>query len=394
MDDILTKIEEKIKKQQRIPELIEKIDSILLNKYHYLSDSDKEALENERLRLENSLMQVNLTLEEKHKNFFYTYNDIQSSPSIKWLIPNLIPQRSIGVLIGPSGSGKTTLVLHLCSIILDSNENAYILYIDGDMSVSKIKDLGIDNMMQLHNNRFMYAGKNADYFSEASQNLLRDTVIEQKNHPERTYFVIEDSLTLTAKKRRGFIDTDYLYKYEKKLRDFGGGSLLIHHTNKAGVFADSQQIENYADYTYMIERNEFNSCILLHPQKASRYDITGRAYLTNNRKIDKEVDYDNFNISQRESKFVMYVVDALEDGEMNQSEVLSYLEKVKFFSEYKVGQKKVIKWLQVWGDKGKWIYEQRPSEKNAIFYRLESEAEKLAKLPKFEPRPIEELKLF
>ena len=54
---------------------------------------------------------------------------------------------------------------------------------------------------------------------------------------------------------------------------------------------------------------------------------------------------------------------------------------MKFFSEYKVGQKKAIKWLQVWGDKGKWIYEQRPSEKNAIFYRLESEAEKLAKLP-------------
>jgi hypothetical protein len=48
-------------------------------------------------------------------------------------------------------------------------------------------------------------------------------------------------------------------------------------------------------------------------------------------KIDKEVDYDTFNISQRESKFVMYVLDALEDGEMNQSEVLAYLEKVKFF---------------------------------------------------------------
>ncbi len=67
---------------------------------------------------------------------------------------------------------------------------------------------------------------------------------------------------------------------------------------------------------------------------------------------------------------------------------------MKFFSDYKVGQKKAIKWLQIWGDKGKWIYEQRPSEKNAIFYRLESEAEKLAKLPKYEPRAIEELKLF
>ncbi|MDD5156843.1 AAA family ATPase [Sulfurimonas sp.] len=372
MDDILTKIEEKIKKQQRIPELIEKIDLILLNKYHYLNDSEKEALQNERLILENDLLKVNITLEEKHKNFFYTYDDIKFAPKIKWLIPNLIPKGSIGVLIGPSGSGKTTLVVHLCSIILESFKDVYIIYIDGDMSVSKIKELGIESLMHWHNKRFLYAGKNSDYFSEASQNLLRDTVIEQKNNPERTYLVIEDSLTLTAKKKRGFIDTDYLYKYEKMLRDVGGGSFLVHHTNKAGVFADTQQIENFADYTYMIERNEFNSCILLHPQKASRYDIKGRAYMTKERKIAEEVDYDTFNISQRESKFVMYVIDALEDGEMNQSELLSYLEKVKFFSDYKVGQKKAIKWLQVWGDKGKWIYEQKPSEKNAIFYRLES----------------------
>ena len=372
MDDILTKIEEKIKNQQKIPKRIEKIDSILLNKHHYLSDGDIEALKNEKLRLKNSLIQVNLTLEEKHKNFFYTIDEIETAPKIQWLIPNIIPKGSIGVLIGPSGSGKTTLVLHLCSIILENYKNVYIIYIDGDMSVSKIKELGIDKMMHWYDHRFLYAGKNADYFSEASQNLLQDTVIEQKNHPERTYFVIEDSLTLTAKKRRGFIDTDYLYKFEKMLRAIGGGSLLIHHLNKAGVFADSQQIENYADYTYMIERNDFNSCILLHPQKASRYDIQGRAYLTHNRKIVEEVNYDTCNISQRESKFVMYVIDALEDGEMNQGEVLSHLEKMKFFTEYKVGQKKAIKWLKTWGDNGKWIYEQRAGEKNAIFFRLES----------------------
>ena len=381
MNDIVIKIEEKIKNQQKIPERIEKIDSILLNKHHYLSDGDIEALKNERLRLKNSLTQVNLTLCEKHKNFFYTLDEIQNAPKIEWLIPNIVPKGSIGVLIGPSGSGKTTLVVHLCSTILTTNKNIYIIYIDGDLSISKIKELDVEELMFTYNDRFRYAGKTNDYFSDSAQNLVRDIAVEQKNHPERTYLIIEDSLTLTAKKKRGFIDTDYLYKYEKMLRAAGGGSLLIHHTNKAGVFADSQQIENYADYTYMIERNEFNSCILLHPQKASRYDIKGRAYLTKNRKIAEEVDYETFNISQRESKFVMYVIDALEDGEMNQSEVISYLEKVKFFSEYKVGQKKAIKWLQVWGDNGKWIYEQRPGEKNAIFYRLESEAEKLAKLP-------------
>ncbi len=381
MDDILTKIEEKIKKQQRIPELIEKIDSILLNKRHYLVEEEIKTLEAERLKLENELMINNLSISEKYKSFFYSYEDIENAPETTWLIPNMIPQRAIGVLIGTSGSGKTTLVMNLCSIILNNFENVYITYIDGDMATTKIKEHGIAVLIKTYSNRFMYGGKVSNYLSDIAQNLLKDTALEQKKYPERIYLVIEDSLTLIAKKRRGFIDTDYLYKYEKLLRQHGGSSLAIHHTNKSGIFADTQQIENFADYTYLLERNEFNSSILVHPQKASRYDIKGRAYLTENRKIVKEVDYENFNITQRESQFVIYVIDALEDGKMNQSEILIHLEKVKFFSEYKVGQKKAIKWLQIWAEKGKWIYEQSPSEKNAIFYRLESEAEKLEKLP-------------
>ncbi len=381
MDDILTKIEEKIKKQQRIPELIEKIDSILLNKRHYLVEEEIKTLEAERLKLENELMINNLSISEKYKSFFYSYEDIENAPETTWLIPNMIPQRAIGVLIGTSGSGKTTLVMNLCSIILNNFENVYITYIDGDMATTKIKEHGIAVLIKTYSNRFMYGGKVSNYLSDIAQNLLKDTALEQKKYPERIYLVIEDSLTLIAKKRRGFIDTDYLYKYEKLLRQHGGSSLAIHHTNKSGIFADTQQIENFADYTYLLERNEFNSSILVHPQKASRYDIKGRAYVTENRKIVKEVDYENFNITQRESQFVIYVIDALEDGKMNQSEILIHLEKVKFFSEYKVGQKKAIKWLQIWAEKGKWIYEQSPSEKNAIFYRLESEAEKLEKLP-------------
>jgi energy-coupling factor transporter ATP-binding protein EcfA2 len=381
MDDILTKIEEKIKKQQRIPELIEKIDSILLNKRHYLVEEEIKTLEAERLKLENELIINNLSISEKYKSFFYSYEEIENAPETTWLIPNMIPQRAIGVLIGTSGTGKTTLVMNLCSIILNSFENVYITYIDGDMATTKIKEHGIAVLIKTYSNRFLYGGKINNYLSDIAQNLLKDTALEQKKYPERIYFVIEDSLTLIAKKRRGFIDTDSLYKYEKILRQHGGSSLAIHHTNKSGIFADTQQIENYADYTYLLERNEFNSSILVHPQKASRYDIKGRAYVTENRKIVKEVDYENFNITQRESQFVIYVIDALEDGKMNQSEILIHLEKVKFFSEYKVGQKKAIKWLQIWAEKGKWIYEQSPSEKNAIFYRLESESEKLAKLP-------------
>ncbi|MCT7482729.1 hypothetical protein [Aliarcobacter cryaerophilus] len=288
---------------------------------------------------------------------------------------------SIGVLIGASGVGKTTFVFNCCEKILQINPDVFIIFIDGDMALNKVKEMGIDKLMGLYKDRFKYTGKTTDYFSNSAQNLLQDIALEQQKYPNRTYFVVEDSLALVAKKTRGFIDTNFLYKNEKILRNFGGCSLIIHHKNKAGIFADSQQIENYADYTYEIERNDFNSCIVLHPRKASRFDIKGKAFLTEDRKIIKEVDYDTVNISFRESQFVNFVLDALEDGELNQSELLNHLEKMRFFSEYKVGHKKAIRWLREWSDKGKWKYEQRVSEKNSIFYWLDSQTEKLAKLP-------------
>jgi len=373
MNDILTKIEDKIKKQENIPTQIEKIDLILLNKRHYLSESEIKGLEAEKLKLQNELMLVNLTLEEKHKNFIYSQDDISNAPDISWLIDNVLPHRSIGVLIGRSGSGKTTVVINFCKSILAKEDEIYIVYIDGDMNTSKIREHGIGELMATYGKRFMYAGKSTEYFSEVTQNFLRDAVAEQERYQNRKYFIIEDSLTLTAKKKRGFIDTEHLYKYERKLRNAGGSSLLIHHTNKAGIFADSQQIENYADYTYLVQRNEFNSCILLHTQKASRYAIEGKAFLTEDRQIVKEVDYETANIDLREAQFVTYVLDALQDGEMNQSELISHLEKMRFFMEYKVGQKKSIGWLKKWREKGKWDCEKRASEKNAIFYWIKSD---------------------
>ena len=61
--------------------------------------------------------------------------------------------------------------------------------------------------------------------------------------------------------------TNELFRYEKKLRELGSTVIIVHHLNKLGAFADTQHIENYADYTYLIERNEFNGCILLNPKR-------------------------------------------------------------------------------------------------------------------------------
>lgn len=372
---IIAEIEEKIKYQEGIPNQLERIDHIILNNAHLLTPAEIENLKNEKYKLQSKLIEQNFSLEEKNKSFLYTTKDIENAPDLSWLIDNVIPKTSIGVLIGASGSGKSSVVLKYCSDILGQFENAHIVYIDGDMSQNKLKDVGVGKLMSQFGNRFIYAGKKTANFTNSAQKLLKDTAIEQKKYSERIYLVIGDSLSLITPKKRGFIDTEFLYKHEQVLREQGGTILHIHHTNKAGVFADSQHIENYADYTYLLERNNSNSCILLHPQKMSRFDIQGKAFLTKDRKIIKEVDYESANISLRESQFIYCIRDVLEDGEMNQGEILKHLEKMRFFTEFKVGQKKAITWLKKWGDLGKWKYEKRPEVKNALVFWIEEEVQ-------------------
>ena len=379
MNNIITKIENKIKKQEEIPVLIQRIDDMLTINSHLLEKNEISELKNEKINLEKKLIKSNLSIDQKFNNFFYTSKDIEDAPETQWLIPEVIPSSTIGVFYGAPGSGKSSILIDYCNQILRNFENAYIIYIDADMALGKINDFGIGEMIKQYGERFKYAGKSVNDISIIAQNLLKEIVQVQLDFPQKKYIVIEDSLTLIAPRKQGFINVESLYKYEKQIRDAGGTIIIVHHLNKAGIFADSQQIENYADYTFLIQRNDFNSSILLHPKKASRYDIKEKAYKVENRKIIEEIDFQTANISNLEATFVNLIYDLLQDSEMNQSEIMKYLKQISFFSKFAVGEKKVISWLEKWSKNGKWACEQRVNEKNAKFYYVQTA--KLAKLP-------------
>lgn len=378
MDSIITKIENKIKKQEKIPDSIHRIDDILARNSHLLKEIEIVELRKEKIRLEKELIKSNLSFKKRFNDFIYSAEEIESAPQTEWLIKNVIPSRTIGVFFGASGSGKSTFMLHSLESILRNIQDTYIIYIDGDMSINKIAELGISTLIKEFGERFIYGGKINDNFSENAQKFLKEILQLQLDYPNRQYVVIEDSLTLITPRRRGFIDVESLYKYEKQIRQ-RGTVLIVHHLNKQGVFSDSQQIENFADYTYLLERNEFTSSLLLHPQKASRYAIDPKAYKILDRKIVEEIDFQMANISIVESAFVNIILDLLADGEMNQTEIMKYLKQISFFTKFTVGEKKVISWLEKWSKNGKWAYEQRVNEKNAKIYYIQTE--KLAELP-------------
>jgi archaellum biogenesis ATPase FlaH len=379
MKNIITELENKIKSQEKIPDLIQRIDNILEYNSHLLDENEKVELKNEKISLAKKLIRSDLPIEKKFNNFFYSSEEIENVPEIQWLIPGVIPSGTIGVFYGGAGVGKSSLLVKFSKKILENYKNTYLIYIDADMALGKINDFGIGEMIKQYGERFRYAGKSTNNLSVVAQNLLNEIIQIQLDFPKRKYIIIEDSLTLITPRKNGFIDVEKLYKYEKQIRDANGTIIIVTHLNKAGVFADSQQIENYADYTFLVQRNDFNSSILLLPKKASRYDIHEKAYKVENRKIVEEINFEMANISNSESAFVHTILDLLVDGEMNQSEIKKYLKEIAFFTKYGVGEKKVFTWLDKWTKKGKWVCHQRSSEKNAKFYFLDSEKlEKLA----------------
>mgnify|MGYP003592642561 CR=1 FL=1 len=379
MSNLIQKMENKIKNQEEIPDFIQRIDDILKNNCQLLSNNEITELRNEKIRLEKKLIKSNLPIEKKFNDFFYSFEEIENAPETQWLINEVIPSGTIGVFYGGAGVGKSSLLIKFSKEILENYKNTYIIYIDADMALGKINDFGIGEMIKQYGERFRYAGKSSNNLSTVAQNLLKEIVQIQLDFPQRKYIVIEDSLTLITPRKQGFIDVEKLYKYEKQIRDAGGSIIIVTHLNKAGVFADSQQIENYADYTFLVQRNEFNSSILLDPKKASRYAIKEKAYRVENRKIIEEIDYKIANITNSEASFVNTILDLLSDGEMNQSEIMKYLKQISFLSKYSIGEKKVLSLLDKWSKMGKWSYEQRVNEKNAKFYYIQTA--KLAKVP-------------
>ena len=376
---MIEKIEEKISQQNNLLKTIENFEAVLLNNEGILEKSEIEALQKYIISLQKKLIQR--PINEEFKNFIYSIDEIQNTPSTTWLYPDVIPKNSIGVFYGASGGGKTTVLNWLIDKSLHLHPNLYVIVIDGDMGLSKLSEMGVSGLMEAYGERFLYAGKQKGVinFSQAAQKLLFKIVELQKQYPQRHYLVVEDSLMLTSPKKRGFIDTEQLYKYERLLRENGGGAILIHHLNKGGVFADSQQIENYADYTYLVERNDFNSTILLHPKKASRYEIQGKAFKVSERKIIAEEIYDDVNVSAVEMEFVNEITALLlEVGELKQNELMSESKSIR--NRLLIGEKRAMKWLEKWAQKGKWKREQRASMKNAIFYWIEKDECKAEKL--------------
>ena len=260
-------------------------------------------------------------------DFQYTINEIMTAKPTQMLIDCLIPSTGIIIITGTYGSGKSTLAKYLVKLLLTRQEDTYIRYVDADNPINKLQEFGIHHMMERYGERFEYFGKRGFTYDPADgfEGVMRKVIEQQKAYPKHSYIVLEDNFkNLMRKNKHGFADINHLYRLEKEFQATGGTTIILHHTNKQGIFADSKDIVNFADLAYYISFKESTNSIVLEPDKQSRYHVEPKAFFVDplSREITHEVDYRLANISTEEVRIVQHVKELLEEcGEFNQNEL-------------------------------------------------------------------------
>lgn len=315
-------------------EIIAQIKKDIANKRSTVSElqelkrlhADRFATEAQKLVIAQEIkrLQHDLGLED---DFQYSINEIAVARPTEMLVQNLIPRAGIVPVIGHYGAGKTTFARFLYKLLLSSRNDTYIKYVDADNPVNKLQEFGVHELIETYGDRFEYYGKrtNIENLSDGLENVIRKSIDEQNAYPDRSYIIFEDNLkNLMRKNRQGFADLNHLYRLEKEFQTAGGTSIILHHTNKQGIFADSKDIVNFADLAYYVTFKVSTNAIVLEPDKQSRYHVEPKAFFVDpgSREISHEIDYRMANISIEEIKIVQHIKELLEEcGEFNQQEL-------------------------------------------------------------------------
>jgi hypothetical protein len=390
MVDIISKIE-RIKYKVFQKELEKKkIDDLekLLQSPH-ITYEDVILIQDVILKLKNETSNSKLKGIDKLKKFRLSTNKTSMiEDEAQFIYPNFIEASKITMFFGESGIGKTLQITAFVNYGLQNKTVKSGIFLDFDNGLISLKKRKYDQLSE------KWGEDKFDYLlgSEILQEMepidaLKELVLDAHNNKGKMIIIdsgshfVYDGTKNERQKLKEFIDI------VKILKNQGATPIIIHHTHRVrdGQIADyhgSFQWKRDLDYQFLITKNEDTNTWLFHVKKDRDNLIQSKAFkYDQDNVLPIEVSFEESNMTRKESIFVKEIQEILKDfGEkVNQSELLK--ESKSFRQSLGLGDKRSIKWLQSFGEKGMLSYEKVASQNNSILYWFNDKVRNSPNLP-------------
>ena len=372
----IEKIKYEIEKKEIQNHKIEELEKLARNKFiseNQIQVIDKKIKEMKKESLENTIGIRNLnrfrldikktSLIEKETQFIY---------------PDLLESGKIMMFFGDSGIGKTLMVAGFANYGLLNQTIKSAIFFDFDNGLISLKKRKYDQLSEQWGiGKFDYLLGEEILQEMEPISALKELLLDGPLNKDKmividsgSHFVYDGSKN-ERERLKEFFDIIRILRQQKAT------IVVIHHSHRVrdGQTADyhgSFEWKRDLDYQFLITKNEDTNTWLFHVKKDRDNLIESKAfrYLEDTISLE-EVSFEEANVSNKEFLFVKEIQEILKDFDekINQTDLLKESRSIR--QSLGLGDKRSIKWLQSFAEKGRWASERIPSEKNAIFYWIE-----------------------
>lgn len=313
-------------------------------------------------------------------------SEIEENP--KYIYPELIESKKIIMFFGDSGIGKTLMCVGFANYGLRNKTINSVVFFDFDNGLISLKKRKYDQLAETWGEgKFDYLLGYEILQEMEPIEALKELALDGEKNKDKMIVIDSGSHFVYDGSKNERVKLKEFFDVIKILRNQNSTPIIIHHSHRVreGQTADYHgtfEWKRDLDYQILITRNEQSNTWLFHVKKDRDNLTKSKAFEYDEKNVSLiEVDFEESNVSQQEYIFIKEIKNILNDfnEKINQSDLIKESECIR--KELGIGEKRFIKWLQIWAEKGKWNCEKIPSEKNSIFYWIEGQTNKLANLP-------------
>ncbi|OHE16108.1 MAG: hypothetical protein A2525_03525 [Sulfurimonas sp. RIFOXYD12_FULL_36_11] len=220
---------------------------------------------------------------DSFNNIFDKFDiDFEKVENVKfeYLMDNFLVKNEITMISARPGTGKSLLSVAVSNMLLIYKTIEQVFYIDGDNSISTLKDRNIHYLKKQHGTKFRY-------FVGLGKSELWQIINTLKKMDLTDALIVFDSIkNFISGDRDKNKDVSPVMEILRTLRNNGATVVFLHHQNKAqkdftSDYAGSSAFEEDTSNAFTLKRNDDKNSLILKPFKARAGDLHEIAFSYN-----------------------------------------------------------------------------------------------------------------